>query len=140
MPTIDLSFLPPTSWDQRELGELFSELVNAGGDNLESLIVFGSAATGSFDPATSDINLLVMLRRDDRDVLEAIKPPLSRLMRQFKVSPMVATGDELRTSADVFPVKFLTIKDHHRVLFGADPFEAMTIRRVHLRLRCEQEL
>jgi predicted nucleotidyltransferase len=140
MPTVDLSFLPATLWDQGELGELFSELVNAGGDNLESLIVFGSAAAGTFDPATSDINLLVTLRRDDRDVLEAIKPPLSRLMRQFKVSPMVATGEELRTSADVFPVKFLTIKDHHRVLFGADPFAAMTIRKVHLRLRCEQEL
>lgn len=140
MPTIDLSFLPQPLGDQGELAELFSDLVNAGGDNLESLIVFGSAAAGAFDQATSDLNLLVMLRRDDRDVLEAIKPPLSRLMRQFKVSPMVATGEELRTSADVFPVKFLTIKDHHRVLFGADPFEAMTIKRVHLRLRCEQEL
>lgn len=140
MLDIDLSSLPIEQGVRDALEESFSDLVNAGGDNLESLILFGSAASNDYDPELSDINVLVVLRRDDRDVLEAIKGPLSALMRQFKVSPMVTTGDELKTSADVFPVKFLNIREQHQVIFGSDPFAAMTIRRVHLRLRCEQEL
>jgi len=140
MLDIDLTFLPIGDGERSELKELFDELITEGGDNLESLVVFGSAASGDFDPALSDINLLVVLRRDDRDVLEAIKPALTALIRQFKVSPMITTGEELKSSADVFPVKFLYMREQHRVLFGADPFVAMTIRRVHLRLRCEQEL
>lgn len=140
MPDVDLSFLPHREDEREALAVLFSELINAGDDNLESLIVFGSAATGAFDPEKSDLNLVVLLRRDDRDVLDAIKPHLSALIRRFKVSPLVSTREELESSADVFPVKFLSIRERHRVLFGYDPFETMQIRRVHLRLRCEQEL
>lgn len=140
MPDIDLSFLPLDTKSRRALTDAFSELINEAGDTLESLILFGSAASDEFDPDQSDLNLLVVLRRDDRDALELMGPPLAKLMRRHKVSPMITTGEELKTSADVFPVKFLNIRERHRMLFGPDPFTAMQIRQVHLRLRCEQEL
>lgn len=140
MSDLDLSFLGLDEEDQQILAEGLERMIRDPAGTVESLVVFGSGAAEVFDYRRSDINLLIVLQRDGREELEALRPHLSVLMRQFKISPMITTRAELVTSADVFPVKFLDIQEQHRVLHGPDPFAEMTIGRDHLRLRCEQEL
>jgi predicted nucleotidyltransferase len=137
---LDLSFLGLDEQDRQILTEGFERMIRESGGNVESLVTFGSAASEGFDLRRSDINLIVVLRRDGRADLDALRPHLAVLMRQFKVSPMITTREELASSADVFPVKFLDIQEQHRVIHGPDPFSGLVIGRDHVRLRCEQEL
>jgi hypothetical protein len=41
---------------------------------------------------------------------------------------------------DVFPVKFLAMKESYKLLWGHDVLKNLEISREHIRLRCEQEI
>lgn len=110
------------------------------GENLISLCVFGSGATGDFLPALSDINLLAVLRRVDLAALEQARRLRRKLSRHRLAAPLLLSEDYLRTSADVFPIEFLEMREKHRVLHGADPFEGLKISAKNLRHEAEHEL
>ncbi len=52
-----------------KLHALRTQLVEALGDDLQALITYGSVVRGGYVDGYSDIDLLVILRRDDRSVL-----------------------------------------------------------------------
>ena len=137
---IDLSFLPIEDSRREELSQALGMVQQALGDNLVSLILFGSAVTGEYNPERSDLNLMLVLSKDDRAALKSLHAPLRKLILSFKVSPMLITIEEVATSSDVFPVKFGNICENHRLLAGKDVFNGLTIQQDHMRLRCEQEL
>ncbi|MEO8623668.1 MAG: hypothetical protein ABI625_21495, partial [bacterium] len=45
-----------------------------------------------------------------------------------------------RRSSDIFPMEYADILERNRVLYGAAPFEGITISREHLRLQLEQQV
>ena len=61
-------------------------------------------------------------------------------MRESRLSLLILSEDELQRSTDVFPIKFLNMQRHHRVLFGKDVLSQLQIAQDFLRLRCEQEI
>jgi hypothetical protein len=52
---------------------------------------------------------------------------------------MMFTWSEWRSSSDVFPMEYADILERHRVLYGADVTEGITISRSDLRLQVEQQ-
>ncbi|MEK6233130.1 MAG: hypothetical protein N2C14_00305, partial [Planctomycetales bacterium] len=60
--------------------------------------------------------------------------------RQFPFSMMTLTEAELLGSCDVFPVKFLGVREFHAVLAGKECLSDLPIHSKDLRLRCEQEV
>jgi hypothetical protein len=125
----------------REALDGFSAAVrDALGDNLVALVLYGGIAKGEFSPATSDVNLMLVVRDATTATLDRLVGPIQQALRDCRLAPMVLTEDDLRRSTDVFPTKFLDMQRHHRLLAGRDVLADLPIADAHLRLRCEQEL
>lgn len=125
---------------EQSLQELVESLKRGAGDNLQSVIIYGSIARGHFRPGASDVNLVILLKDVSASELDKIDSPLRKARNSINVNAMIMTGSEVARSADVFPVKFMHIKNYHLVLFGDDPFADLSISPKHLRIRLEQEL
>ncbi len=123
----------------RELEQFADQVSRASGDNLVSLILYGSAARGDFDPQRSDINLLLILREVSPAALRPLGPPIRDWVRRGHPPPWIFSEQGFRASADVFPIEIEDMKEAHRVLRGADPLDGLKVERVHLRAQLERE-
>lgn len=125
---------------EQQLEQFVTRLRQAAGDNLDSVILYGSAAGSDFVPKFSDINLLCVLKESSFAALEALHDVTAWWQRQRHVAPLVMTRAELGRSADVFAIEFTDMKRHHRVLHGSDPFTDLVIPMHLHRSQVEYEL
>lgn len=109
------------------------------GDDLLSMVLFGSAAEGRLRP-TSDVNVLLLLKRFDRARIDELREPLRLAHAAIRLAPMFILQDELEPASRAFAVKFREIKRRHVVLHGTDPFATIEVSRVSSVLRLRQEL
>jgi hypothetical protein len=121
-------------------GAFLEALAGVAGADLHSLYVVGSAVTADWVEGRSDVNTLLVLRRMDLGVLEAIAP----LGRRFKGSgiapPLVIDAAYVASSLDVFPMEFLEMRLIHRVVAGEDLLATLVIDHGNLRRQCEREV
>ena len=96
------------------------------GDQLEGLILYGSAVRGEFMPGRSNLNLLLVVTGYDAAMLKRYEPVHKRWSKEGIIIPLFLTDQEIRTSSALFPLEFLEIQEHHRVLGGRDPFVGFT--------------
>lgn len=123
------------------LDDLVQRLQTAAGENLESVVLYGSAARGDFHEHYSDVNLLVALKTTDGPALDRLSPTLSWWTHEKKHRPpLVVTEEELRSSADVFAIEMLDVKANHRVLAGRDLVTAIEVPMNLHRVQLEHEL
>jgi predicted nucleotidyltransferase len=126
---------------ETKLGELVSRLKEAAGKNLESVVLYGSAASGTYRPGTSDLNVLCTLVTIDVRELQLLAPVVLWWTREEKEpTPMFFLTEELQRSTDVFPIESLDIKRAHRVLFGKDPVADLEIPMNLHRVQVERDL
>lgn len=133
-----LPFLPIAARNRVE--ELVASVKKMLGDDLAGVVMHGSAVRGNFAPATSDIDLLLVLKSDHPERIEKIGPALRLARASARVQCMILRVDEIARAADVFPLLYEDIKQCHAVLHGEDAFAALVIHDEHKRLRVEQEL
>ena len=110
------------------------------GDALEAVILYGSAAGGEYLPGKSNINLLILLARQDTELLKQYAAPHKRWQKEQIVVPLFLTAAELKSSLELFPLEYLEIQEQHVLLAGRDPFPELRIDLKNLRTQCEQEL
>lgn len=122
------------------LATLRTHLSDQAGDNLMALVLFGGLARGRYTPGRSDVNLLVVLGRAGMPELERLAPPLHSAWRANRVEPLLLAAAEIPDTARCFPTKFHDILAHHLRFHGADPFGTLSLDRIGLALRTEQEL
>ena len=122
------------------LKKMVTSLQDTLADRLVSVVLYGSAARGDYQKATSDFNLLVVVKDLEPSTLEVLTPIVTRWAKDKQPFPRFFTPALIADSADVFPIEFLDIQSHHTILHGSDPFAAVEIHRDHLRLQCEKEL
>src|SRR5512146_2150500 len=125
---------------EEKIQEFVKRVRAAAGDNLESVILYGSAASGSFDPEFSDINLFCVLRDTSFSYLVTLRPVATWWHGQKQPAPLIMTRAELVSTADVFTIELLDMKRHHRVLFGADVLQGLEIPMNLHRVQVEYEL
>jgi hypothetical protein len=125
---------------ENDLSELVARLREAAGDNLQSVVLYGSAADHEFHEAHSDLNILCLLRSVSGVELGKIQPVGLWWWRKGHPSPLVFTLEELRHSADVFAVELLDMKRQHRMLWGDDFFAQFDVPMELHRLQVEREL
>ena len=106
---------------------------------VKSIVLYGSAVRDDYRPGKSDINLLVVLEHIDLPILKRVCEPIAR-GRRHGIAPFLITEEDLNSSADVFPVKFLSMQESYRMLHGSDVLGDLKIAHEHIRLRCEQEI
>jgi hypothetical protein len=122
------------------LQELQNALKTTLGEDIQAMLVYGDyVKPGRFDPQHSKLNLMLVLRRIDSELLDRIVAPITAAEQKVPMSTMTLTLHDLQTSCDVFPVKFRDIQFHHRLLCGSDVMAGLEFTDDHIRLRCEQE-
>jgi hypothetical protein len=112
----------------------------AYGDNLRSVILYGSQAGKNEADRRSDYNLLFILDHVDTGVLTALRGVMHSWTKQGNLPPLIFSRDMLLRSCDVFPMEFLDMQEQHVMLLGEDPFPALEIHLTYLRHQCEFEL
>jgi hypothetical protein len=110
------------------------------GDNLASVVLYGSAAAGDQVELRSDYNLLIVLNRITPEDLRLAQAPMREWQRLGNPLPVYFTVEELSDAADVFPIEFHQMANARIVLFGRDPFEFVKLSDAHLRHQAEYEL
>jgi len=120
------------------LERLAAAVTAATGDNLVSLVLYGSAANG-IRGATSDVNLLLVLRDASAAALHPLGDALRDWLRSGERAPLVFSLDGWRRAADVFPIEIEDIRQRHRVLRGTDPVTGLATTRDDLRRELERE-
>jgi len=125
---------------EKQIQEFVIQLRNAAGENLKSVILYGSAASGRFHPGLSDINLLCVLQETSFAALQVLAPTLKTWAEQKHSAPLLFSSEELQRSADVFAIEFLDMKEHHKLLFGSDPVPGLHVPLDRHRSQVEYEL
>ncbi len=110
------------------------------GDALEAVILYGSAAGREYLPGKSNINLLILLAKQDTELLKQYASLHKRWQKEQIVVPLFLTQAELKSSLELFPLEYLEIQEQHVLLAGRDPFPELRIDGRHLHLQCKQEL
>src|SRR6266496_3227526 len=125
---------------QEALNHLITDLRAAHGDNLASVVLYGSAAAGDHVELRSDYNLLISLLRITPEDLRLSQPPMREWQRLGHPLPVYFTVEELSDAADVFPIEFHQMANARVVLHGQDPFEFIKFSDANLRHQTEYEL
>ena len=125
---------------EKNINELISQLREAAGTNLASVILYGSAAAGDHIPETSDTNLLCVLQDTSFAHLAKITPALAAWTARKNRTPLLLGIEELRQSADVFSIELLDMQSSYRVLFGEDMLRTLVIPTRFHRVQLEYEL
>jgi len=98
------------------------KIIEILGRNLVALVQYNTG---------DEIRILAVCTKIDFPTLQSLKP--------LKEIPLVMTKEELTDGVDVFPIEFLNIKQHYKVLHGEDCLAGLIISKKHLRHQLEFE-
>lgn len=110
------------------------------GNNLASVILYGSAAVGDFVPGRSDYNVLIALNKITPHDLRQAHASVREWAKLGQPVPVYFTVSELQNAADVFPIEFHQMESARTVLYGKDVLADVQISDKFLRHQVEYEL
>jgi hypothetical protein len=125
---------------EKKISDFVSRLRAAAGANLESVILFGSAVAGDFHPEFSNLNLFCVIRDGSFAALQALAPAVKWWDAQKQPPPLFMTREEIDRSTDVFTIEFMDMQQHHRVVFGEDVLQGLSIPASLHAVQVEYEL
>jgi len=109
------------------------------GEDLVSVTLYGGYA---LDPPTEggDVDVLIVVRELRRTALAAYREAAPGFARQGIPPPPIFTEEFLARSLDAFPLEFLAMKEHRKVLSGRDVLADVRVETTNLRHQVEFEL
>jgi len=125
---------------EKQISEFVTRLQQAAGANLVSVILYGSAVSGGYDPEFSNLNLVCVLQDASFPKLLALASVVESWMKQGRHAPLLIAKNELERSADVFAIEWMDMREKHRVLFGPDVIAPLEIPMQLHRVQLEYEL
>lgn len=125
---------------QERLTSLVGSLSSSLGSNLESVVLYGSAARNDHAGEGSDLNVLVVVSDGSPARLERAADAERRWRKDGNPPLLFVTAEWMKNSADVFPIEFTDMLASHRILHGADPLEGIQVEPRNLRHQCEHEI
>jgi predicted nucleotidyltransferase len=125
---------------QDMLADLSRDYQHAFGNDLISLMLYGSVASGSYVKGKSDINVLVVLTPEGIGRLEDGFPVVEKWRKRNVAVPLVMTKKFIASSLDSYPIEFLNMKNQSVLIYGENVLETLDIRPEDLRLQIEREL
>jgi hypothetical protein len=125
---------------ERVFAGFVEEVRERVGAALLSVAAYGSALGPHFRPGASDYNFLIVADPVDLDFLERLAI-LAGKWRKRRISvPLVVQPIFIAGALDSWPLEFLSMMAHYRVLHGDDPLAGITFQPEHVRLQCEREI
>ena len=123
-----------------ELKDLVEKLTEAHGENLESVVLYGSAVVEGQLDEDRPKKVLVVLDRIAPSDLKAAHGVAEWWRSKGNPVPVYFTAEEMADSSDVFPIEFVDMSQVRRLLYGKDPFDGLEIQTQNLRHQLEYEL
>ncbi|UCF79370.1 MAG: hypothetical protein JSW03_03740 [Candidatus Eiseniibacteriota bacterium] len=124
----------------RPLKPYLESLLSVLGEEVLSVVAFGSATGPDFVPGRSNVNLAVVVKELDLSVLRKCLKQVNAGFKKRIVAPLFLTQQYVNSSADVFPVEFLDIRETGVTLVGEEPLATVRLDPESLRLECERQL
>ena len=116
------------------------KMLDCHGRNVLSVSIYGSAAGGDYRFKKSDINSVFIFQELSFETFKTSLNVVARGKRQRISVPLFLAKEYLTSSADVFPIEFLDMKENHICVHGEDILASLEIKEEHLRLLCEQQI
>jgi len=123
-----------------ELKDLVERLTEAHGENLKSVVLYGSAVVGDKLDEDRPRKVLVVLDRIAPQDLRDAHGIAEWWRTKGNPVPVYFTTEEIADSSDVFPIEFIDMSEARQVLQGKDPFDGLEIPTQNLRHQVEYEL
>lgn len=101
---------------------------NSFGSDLVSVVLYGSAAEGRVR-ASSDVNLLIILKRFEKAGVDQIREPFRTAHVAVQMDIMFILESEIDQASEAFAVKFADIFSRNCILYGSNPFTSRSIPR-----------
>lgn len=109
-------------------------------ENLASVLIYGSVARNNYRKEYSDINLLILLNKNNPEAVINFGRTASGIIKKHRLTPLIMTEKEFTASADVFPMEYSDIKDSYILLKGDDPVQKLRLTDKNLRHQTESSL
>ncbi|MBL7177184.1 MAG: hypothetical protein ISS66_15275 [Desulfobacteraceae bacterium] len=110
------------------------------GDQLISVILYGSALTEEYSPKQSDLNFLIVVSEEGIEQLHLVYELVAKWRKKRVSTPLFLTKAYIKSCLDTFPIEFITIKQNHSLVYGKDILEELSFDKNFVRLQCEREL
>jgi len=109
-------------------------------DDLKAVILYGSAAKGTYVPGVSDVNLLLLTGTTHPEKIMQLGNRAKKQIKKHRLSLQFLTTTEFENSADVFPMEYLDIQHSHHLIWGYDVVKDIEIAPTNLRHQAEERL
>jgi hypothetical protein len=120
--------------------EFTEDMKKAFGEDLQSIILYGSGARADYRPGKSDINFLIVLSEEGIGAIDRASGSLRRWRKRMVTTPLFMTQTFIGTSLGAYPVEFLNMQRSHVVVYGENVLKDLSFDPAALRLQCEREL
>lgn len=128
----------------RDPKEIFQEFTSdyraVFGDELVSIVLYGSGASPHYRHGKSDLNFMIVLGEKGIEALDRAFQAVKKWQKRGVAIPLILTEEYLDTSLDVYPIEYLNFRKHYIVVYGKDVLEGLRFDRGRLRLQCEREI
>lgn len=121
------------------LQDFLSAAKESLGGLLLSAVLYGSAAEGKLH-TTSDVNLVLVLSSFEQNRVDLLRAPLRVAQAAIQLRPMFLLKEEIPQAARAFASKFADILRRRVILYGEDPFAAISIPRDARILELRQQI
>ena len=88
------------------------------GEDLISIILYGSATGRDYRSGKSDINFMIVLSEEGIEHLDRAFKTVTRWQKQKVAIPLFLTEVYVETSVDVFPIEYLNFQRNHILVYG----------------------
>ena len=122
----------------KNLDKFIEELKETLGENLVSVLAFGSMA--NVEDAKNNLNLMIVTNQLSAENLYDISKPVQKWMKGKNPIPVIMNIEEWYSSFDVYAIEYADIRSNYRILYGEDLAKNININKYYLRLQCESEL
>jgi predicted nucleotidyltransferase len=119
---------------------MVGELKKLLGERLESVVLYGSMAAGDHTAKHSDINLMIVTKNLTREELQSLSSVIVPWVKEGNHPPLLLNTNHFKEFASVFPVEILDIQNSHKILYGSDPVQGVSVSNDHLKVQLQHEL
>jgi hypothetical protein len=110
------------------------------GDDLISIMLYGSATGKDYRPGKSDINFMIVLSEEGIERLDRAFEVVKKWRKRNVAIPLFLTENYVETSTDVFPIEYLNFKSNYVPVYGKDILKDLSFKPEFIRLQCEREI
>ena len=130
--------------DIKDPKEIFPDIItdckDVFGDDLISIMLYGSATGSDYRPGKSDINFMIVLSEEGIERLNMAFEIVKKWRKRNVAIPLFLTENYVKTSMDVFPIEYLNFQRNYIPVYGKDILKDLSFDHEFVRLQCEREI